>query len=161
MRELLTFAAKNRTLSKCLVFEMAFNEFQTLTPALLKIVDGLGVLGCRFSLDHCPSDLEKIKPLLGPYIAFIKIHSESLMQITSSQGSLSRFLRTKRQLQANGISLIATQIENERNLKKLFDLDLSFGQGYLFGRPDVQGAFPPFAHTKNYARREGYKEVVG
>jgi cyclic-di-GMP phosphodiesterase TipF (flagellum assembly factor) len=48
----------------------------------------------------------------------------------------------KRTMARHGIQLIAEKIESEAKLLEVLDLDVDYGQGYLFGEPqlDIQPA---------------------
>lgn len=160
MRSLLAFLSANKNFASSLVFEMMQESYTNLSKDTLKVMDGLQQLGCRFSQDHSSKHLSNLHYLMGKNIGFIKMHHLDLRLMLKSKKSAAEFIRTKSQFEANGVRIIASGIETENDLNALLDLDLSFGQGFLFGKPDVIGAYPPFSHAKQFTRRDGWKEDV-
>ena len=49
---------------------------------------------------------------------------------------MRRLKRIKTELDSNGIDMIDEKIESEKQLIELLDLDIDYGQGYLFGKPE-------------------------
>lgn len=152
MKRLLGFLTKNRPLARRLVFEMAQNEFANAPAGVLEIIKGLGKLGCSFSLDHV-SDLEfDIYDLQDYKIRYVKIDAKRLYAPTKDASKEFAWVhRAKRKLEANAIGVIVEKIETEEQMRELLDYDVHYGQGYLFGKPDLQGAYANRAR----ARRSG------
>ena len=50
-------------------------------------------------------------------------------------------VRRKRRLEMNGIEVIIDRVESEPELLELLDYEVNFGQGFLFGRPDLEGVY--------------------
>jgi EAL domain-containing protein (putative c-di-GMP-specific phosphodiesterase class I) len=141
MKDLLEFAARRRDLAPRLIFEMRQQDFDALSIPVMQIVDGLGKLGCSFSLDHV--NLEGLDvPLLQKYrVRFIKIGAKKLISEMANGRRFADVMRIKRKLESNGIGFIAERVEDEHTLKELLDYDIHYGQGYLFGKPDLEGAY--------------------
>ncbi len=59
----------------------------------------------------------------------------------NSAKNIDDMLRKKRRLEASGIEVIIDHVENEPELLELLDYDINLGQGYLFGRPDLEGVY--------------------
>jgi EAL domain-containing protein (putative c-di-GMP-specific phosphodiesterase class I) len=141
MKRLLGFLAKNRDLAPRLVFEMAQKDFADMPPALLEIIRGLGKLGCAFSLDHVTyfefdiADLQRFK------IRFVKIDARALTGNSNTEHGMHDVQKAKRVLEANSIGVIIAKIEDENILRSMLDFDIHYGQGYLFGKPELQGAY--------------------
>lgn len=154
MRQLLGFLSRNRHLAPRIIFEIPQAQFADLPPPLLEIVRGLGRLGCSFSLDHALSldldiaDLQKLK------VRFVKIDAARLLAAGGREREAALINRARRRLEANGIGVIAQRVESEAQLRQLLDIDLHYGQGFLFGRPEPQGAYA----DRNRARRRGAEE---
>lgn len=143
MSRLLAFLSKNRDLAARLVFEMGQAEFHDLSIPVLQIINGLGKLGCSFSLDHVTSLDEDIADLQRFQVRYLKADASMLTSAAGDERQYKAIMKTKRLLEGNGIGLIAEKIEDEEMMRKLLDYDLHYGQGYLFGRPDLQGAYEP------------------
>ncbi len=137
MQRLLAFVSKNRALAPRLIFEIRQSDFEDLHPALLEVLKGLGTLGCSFSLDHVQSLDFDISELQRFKVRFIKIDKAQLM----AHSGMAQIMRAKGKLEANGIGVIVQKIETEDDMRDLLDYDIHYGQGYLFGKPDLQGAY--------------------
>lgn len=153
MKRLLGFVSKNRDLAPRLVFEIRQHDFDNMTPALLEIMRGLGTLGCSFSLDHVETLKIDIADLLHFKIRFVKFAANKLKADASSK-VFAEVHRNKRKLEANGIGVIVERIESEEQMRELFDYDVHYGQGYLFGKPELEGAYM----KRERARRMGLDE---
>ncbi|MBP7721267.1 MAG: EAL domain-containing protein [Alphaproteobacteria bacterium] len=141
LKTLLGFLAKNRHLAPRLVMEIATPQFKALDAASREILRGLGKLGCSVSLDHVDVLDFEIADLQKFYIRFIKIEARTLLPYTRSDKGRAELMRRKRALEGNGISLIVEKVETENDLVELLDFDISYGQGHLFGRPDLEAAY--------------------
>jgi len=161
MRGLLSFLANNRTMAKKLVFEMPYKDFKTLPTPILQIMDALAMLGSTFSLDHVQDTDIDMRALLKHHVRYLKMKGDWMLTHTKSDLDFTHLWRMKQKLEANGIRVIADRIESDATLLELFDFDPHYGQGFLFGKPDMPGAYEPFAYAKQYTRREGVKESFG
>jgi cyclic-di-GMP phosphodiesterase, flagellum assembly factor TipF len=141
MKQLLPFLSSRSDLSHRLVFELTQADFKALKPAIIEIMKGLGQLGCTFSIDNINDFNFDVGALLKLKVRYVKISAQDLMARNRNDKELAELQKLKRRLEGNGIAVIAEKIENERMLKELFDFDINYGQGYLFGKPDVQGAY--------------------
>ncbi len=140
MKRLLNFLSQNRHLAPRLVFEMGQRDFADVPPAVLEIIKGLGTLGCSFSLDHVEAHDFDIAKLQRYRVRFVKMHAAMLLSYNSAK-EFTTLQRAKRVLEANGIGVIVERIETEEHMRGLLDFDLHYGQGYLFGKPGLQGAY--------------------
>ncbi len=143
MGKLLAFLPKNRDLASRLVFEIRHEDFLEMPIPHLKIVGALGKLGIRFSLDHVMSLDIDVPDLQRFNVRFVKAPVQMFLNAKSSEKESSRIWKYKRLLEGNGIGLIVEKIEKEREMRELLDFEIHYGQGFLFGRPDVQGAYEP------------------
>ncbi len=141
MKELLEFLAKNRELAPRLIFEIPQNDFENLSMPVLQILGGLGKLGCAFSLDHVRQEEPDIALLQKYKIRFVKLDSAWMLGEMATDRQFNDMVRMKKKLEANGIGVIAEKIETEHALKELLDYDIHYGQGFLFGKPDLPGAY--------------------
>jgi len=155
MKRLLGFVSKNRDLAPRLVFEIRQRDFDDMPPALLEIMRGLGKLGCSFSLDHVETLKIDIHDLQHFKIRFVKFAANKLNASNNSK-VFAELHRSKRKLEANGIGVIVERIESEEQMRELLDYDVHYGQGYLFGKPELEGAYK----KRSRARRMGLEEDV-
>ncbi|MBI1300168.1 MAG: EAL domain-containing protein [Alphaproteobacteria bacterium] len=141
MDRLLGKLRTDQALAQSLIFEMRHNDFLVLSPAERKILEGLSQIGCRFSVDHVAHLPSDIRYLRLPRIDFIKVEAKTLIRDGRSEAGFSETLRRKYTLDVNNITMIVEKTEKEHELKEILDFDISYGQGYLFGRPDFQGVY--------------------
>ena len=156
MQRLLGFVSKNRELAPRMIFEMRQSDYAALSQPHLEILRGLGKLGCGLSLDHVQDFSFNIADLQQHKVRFVKLGADRLSGVLQGEKSFADIHRTKRKLESNGIGVIATMIENEETMKNLADFDIHYGQGYLFGKPELEGAYKSRAR----ARRKGLQEDV-
>jgi len=148
MGKLLSFFAKNRSLADKLVFEMPQAVFHDLPVSVLKIMHGLSQLGCSFSLDHVTSLDEDIRDLQRFNVRYLKASADMFADAAKDERKYKAIMKAKRMLEGNGIGLITEKIEDEAMMRSILDFELHYGQGYLFGRPDLQGAYEPEVTAK-------------
>ena len=141
MKQLLGFLSQNRGLAPRLVFEIRQADFTAMKPAILEILRGLGSLGCALSIDHVTTLNFDLKFLQVLKVRFVKVGAASLLAKTKSDRDFNEIERQKRKLEGNGIGFIVEKIENETTLRELLDFSINYGQGFLFGKPDLQGAY--------------------
>ncbi len=141
MKALLSFLSRNREMASRLVFEIRHEDFEKLSAPVLQILDGIGQLGCAFSLDHVQQKQFDISFLQKHKIRFLKLDARWMLREMATDRQFADMRKMKRQLEANGIGVIAEKVETEGQLKELLDYDIHFGQGFLFGKPDLQGAY--------------------
>lgn len=135
MGDLVEFIAQNRTLAPRLVFEMGQRDLATMSADILPVLQGLAQLGCRFSMDQVRSISFDIVQLEIRHIRFIKVDAGLMLTEIGQIGGFSRIRRLKAELDRQGIDLIIEKIETEGQIRELLDLEIDYGQGYLFGRP--------------------------
>jgi cyclic-di-GMP phosphodiesterase TipF (flagellum assembly factor) len=135
MGDLVEFIAQNRTLAPRLVFEMGQRDLATMSADILPVLQGLAQLGCRFSMDQVRSISFDIVQLEIRHIRFIKIDAGLILTEIGQIGGFSRLRRLKAELDRQGIDLIIEKIETEGQIRELLDLEIDYGQGFLFGRP--------------------------
>jgi cyclic-di-GMP phosphodiesterase TipF (flagellum assembly factor) len=146
MGDLVEFIAQYRDLAPRLVFELGQHDLATMDAESLPVLEGLTRLGCRFSMDRVRSLSFDYAQLNARHIRFIKAESALLLRELSGEGGLRRLKRIKQELDTHGIDLIVEKIESEKQLVDLLDIEIDYGQGFLFGHP-----MPPEAAEKGYA----------
>jgi len=135
MTELVQFLGQNSQLAPKLIFELAQEDLATMSADLVPVLDGLGRLGCRFSMDRIYSLEFPLAALTARKIRTVKVDSDVLLAEFQRAGGDMHLREIKNQLDRNGIDLIVSKIESEAQLRELLDLNIDFGQGYLFGEP--------------------------
>lgn len=135
MGDLVEFIAQNRSLAPLLVFELGQRDLATMTADTVPVLDGLSQLGCRFSMDQVRSASFDLSHLEARRIRFIKIPASMVLEEIQQIGGLGRLKRLKHELDRQGVDIIVERIESERQMRELLDLDVDYGQGFLFGRP--------------------------
>lgn len=139
MADLVEFIAQNRTLAPQLIFELGQKDLATMGADVLPIFDGLSKLGCRFSMDQVRSLSFDFAHLDSRHIRFIKVEASLLMSELQEMNGLQRLKRLKAELDRKGIDLIVEKIETDRQVAELLDVEVDYGQGYLFGKPLLTG----------------------
>ncbi len=140
MGDLVEFIAQNRDLAPRLVFELGQRDLAAMSAETLPVLGGLSSLGCRFSMDQVKSVSFDYAQLDVRRIRFIKIEAALVLRELREEGGLRRLKRMKAELDTNGIDLIVEKIESEKQLLELLDLEIDYGQGFLFGKPLPPGA---------------------
>lgn len=139
MGDLVEFIAQHRDMAPRLIFEMSQRDLGSMNADVLPILSGLANLGCRFSMDQVKSLALDPVQLDNRFIRFVKVDTAILSRALKETGGLRRLKRLKADLDAQGIDLISEKIETERQLIELLDVEIDFGQGYLFGKPALYG----------------------
>ncbi len=143
MGDLLEFIKRNRDLSQNLIFEIKQSEFNDLSPQMMAVMQGLGQTGCRFSIDNIDNPNLDVVKLQKLRIEFIKLDAAKLISLTATSEGEALISRLKNRLDAANITLIVEKMENEREVVELLDFDVEYGEGYLFGKPDLEIAYRP------------------
>lgn len=139
IRALLPFAAKNRDLAGRLLFALPYTEFAARRADLNTLIEGLARLGCGFVLDIAEEIPEKLalEPLMALKIKAVRAPAS----LYGKAFERPKLLRLKSRMEGNGIAFIFQGIESEHTLRELLEAAPHHGQGSLFGRPDLQGAY--------------------
>jgi cyclic-di-GMP phosphodiesterase, flagellum assembly factor TipF len=125
------FMSKNETLASRLVFEIAAPDLIALDGGVFAQLAQLAKSGFGFSIDlgeniDLPDDIWR-----ALNIKYVKLRAACLA--AECQGFA--FDRLRAQLRKHKAALVATHIENERDVIDVLDIGVDFGQGYLFGKP--------------------------
>jgi len=130
-RDFVHFMQDNAELASSIVFEFPQRAMAMLGDNLLRDLEELGRLGFRYSLDQV-SDLDLDPDLLAARrFRFVKVEAGRLLAPPPGMEPAE----LKNRLDSRGIDLIVEKIETEPMLVELLDLNIDFGQGYLFGEP--------------------------
>lgn len=148
MNDLVTFLAQYRPLAARLIFEMPFNDIEGASKILTEMLDGLSQLGCRFSVDQVRKRRIDINMLKSRHVRFIKLDAGWLLREAKQPDGASKVRKLKGQLDRSGLDLIVEKIEKDAELRELLEYGIDFGQGFLFGKPDLHSVYKSL--EKNY-----------
>lgn len=135
MRELVEFLEANPKLSSRLVFEFSQADTLKISDVTKTVMDGLSMLGCRFSMDNVNALGFDIDRLVSRNISFVKLDAETVVGELRDPKSKGRMKRIKNNLDGAGIEAIVEKVEDEKQVATLMELYPDYGQGYLFGKP--------------------------
>jgi len=141
--QFLDFLSENRDLNQALIFELGQATFDARGAIEARNMAKLADLGFRFSLDKVQTlDLD-FADLQRSDVKFIKVAADLMIeQLLDLDGGAP--LRSMPDIQAAdfaaltrryGVEVIAEKVENERQVVDILELDVSMGQGHLFGEP--------------------------
>ncbi len=143
MTDLLTFLRNNRDLAPQLIFELQHKEFASLGAPYIAVMKGLAQVGCSFSIDNIQSpdlDMSRLREL---NVRFVKIEAAQLIRMGDTHNGIDVVQRFKHNLLSAGAAMIVERIETERDLRELLDFEVDYGEGFLFGKPDLEIAYRP------------------
>ncbi len=134
------FMADNAGLASGIIFEFPQRALAEQDATLRGDLDRLARLGFRYSLDQVTDLNLDIADLAARHFRFVKVDATRLLR----PGPLGAVgidpAQLKRRLDSHGLDLIASKIETESVLVELLELNIDFGQGYLFGEPRLSRA---------------------
>lgn len=124
----------NQDLAQHLIFEFSQTTVNGMGPIEEESLTALAKLGFRFSMDQV-TNLKINAPFLHDRnFRFIKISAATLVGNQHNDADIHAS-DIKELLRRNGIQLIVDKIETEREVVDVLDLNVEYGQGYLFGEP--------------------------
>jgi len=141
--QFLELLAANRDLAGALIFELGQSAFDARGSIEARNMGKLADLGFRFSLDKV-TDLDlDFQDLARSDVKFLKIGAQFLLdQLTETDEGL--VLKSLPDLAAEdfasltrryGVDIIVEKVEAERQIVDILELDITYGQGHLFGEP--------------------------
>ncbi|MFN3931645.1 MAG: EAL domain-containing protein [Brevundimonas sp.] len=141
--QFLDFLSENRDLNQALIFELGQATFDARGAVEARNMAKLADLGFRFSIDKVQTlDLD-FADLQRSDVKFMKVSADLLIE-TLLDADAASALPALRDISAAdfagvtrryGIELIAEKCETERQIVDILELDISVGQGHLFGEP--------------------------
>lgn len=136
-RDFIQLMAQNIELAPALVFEFPQRALAQADDSLWRDLDRLAQMGFRFSMDQV-GDLDiDASELSARHFRFLKLDAGRVMD-AARQGLFGADPKMlKRTLDSYAIDLIVERIETEPMLLELLDLNIDFGQGFLFGEPRI------------------------
>jgi len=139
MGDLVEFISENRQMASRLIFELSYDDLHDntlMTDDVREVLAGLARLGCYFSLENIHPQDYSLSDFAGTHIRYAKMDAPSLLRFMRERGGFSRLRKIKADLDEAGADLIITHIESERDLVELLDLEVDYGQGFLFGEAE-------------------------
>ena len=109
----------------------------------IAVMKGLAQVGCSFSIDNIQSpdlDMSRLREL---NVRFVKIEAAQLIRMGDTHNGIDVVQRFKHNLLSAGAAMIVERIETERDLRELLDFEVDYGEGFLFGKPDLEIAYRP------------------
>jgi cyclic-di-GMP phosphodiesterase TipF (flagellum assembly factor) len=141
--QFLDFLAENRDLGGALIFELGRDAFDARGAVEARNMAKLADLGFRFSIDKVTTlDLD-FQDLQRSDVKFVKVSADLLLEqlLDLEEGPA---LAANRDIHAGdfaaltrryGVEIVAEKVEHERQVVDILELDVSLGQGHLFGEP--------------------------
>jgi cyclic-di-GMP phosphodiesterase, flagellum assembly factor TipF len=141
--QFIAFLRENKDLAGSIIFELSRDAFDRLPMAAERNMGRLFDLGFRFSIDRCETidlDLRKLERM---GVRYVKIAGDTLVRQLSREGALP-VTGLSREFEPSdvaslfaryGVDLIADRVESERTVVEVLELDISFAQGNIFGKP--------------------------
>jgi cyclic-di-GMP phosphodiesterase TipF (flagellum assembly factor) len=133
--EILGYLEANRALAPSLVLELPQSAYRTLNPAELLSLSMLAERGFRFSLDRIQDFRLDPRGLHDRGIRFMKVPAELMLSKEAGAAGHIHPADLSDLLSRHGIELVANRIESESVVLDLLEMDVRFGQGYLFAQP--------------------------
>jgi EAL domain-containing protein (putative c-di-GMP-specific phosphodiesterase class I) len=93
--------------------------------------------GCKIALDDFGSGLSSLAHLKRLPVHYLKIDGRFVRRIVDDRIAESIVSGIARAARTLGVSAIAEHVENPATADKLRELDVDFGQGFHFGRPQA------------------------
>jgi len=141
--QFLDFLSENRDLNQALIFELGQAVFDARGAVEARNMAKLADLGFRFSIDKVQTlDLD-FADLQRSDVKFVKIAADLLIEQLLDPDA-GPAIPSLRDIQAAdfaaltrryGIEVVAEKCETERQIVDVLELDVSMGQGHLFGEP--------------------------
>ena len=133
--DFIDFMAANQHLAESLVFEFSHATVRQPNYDVQTSLQRLASLGFRFSVDQVGEFDLDLPKLATQGFKFIKIDAHLLHEMARGDPPRLNMRALKGALDREAMDLIVEKIETEEMLLDLLDLNIDFGQGYLFGEP--------------------------
>ncbi|HEY4345095.1 MAG TPA: EAL domain-containing protein [Parvibaculum sp.] len=124
----------NQDLAQHLIFEFSQMTVNGMGPIEQESLAALAAIGFRFSMDQVTNIKINSNMLHDRNFRFVKIPAALLTGGQEGEADIHAG-DIKEILKRNGIQLIVDKIETEREVVDVLDMNVEFGQGYLFGEP--------------------------
>ncbi|RST85382.1 EAL domain-containing protein [Aquibium carbonis] len=125
-----------RASPQCVVFEITETAAVTNFEAAERFVRQARGYGCRISLDDFGAGLSSFDYLRRFPVDSLKINGSFIENLPTSRFDRQIVWSISRVARSLGYDVIAEKIENEATLGILANMNVQFGQGYLFHKPE-------------------------
>jgi cyclic-di-GMP phosphodiesterase TipF (flagellum assembly factor) len=129
------FMQQHRELAGSLIFEISQETLEKGTPAEIANLSQLADLDFTFSMDKVTTLDIDFASARARQVRYFKVPAKLLLGDADKSGARVHPSDLKELLARFGLNLIAEKVENERDVIRLLDHDVDFGQGFLFGEP--------------------------
>jgi cyclic-di-GMP phosphodiesterase, flagellum assembly factor TipF len=129
------FMDANRALAPALMFEFRQDAYRAMGPIEYESLASLASRGFRFSMDHITDFRMEPRDLSERGFRFLKVSGAMLLKSGHAATGDIHPAELSDLLARYHIDLIAERIESESVVLDLLDLDVRFGQGFLFSPP--------------------------
>ncbi len=133
--DFIDFMAANQYLAESLVFEFSHATVRDPSYDVQTSLQRLAALGFKFSVDQVGEYDLDLPKLASQGFKFVKIDAHLLHELARGDPPQLNMRALKGALDSEAMDLIVEKIETEDMLLDLLDLNIDFGQGYLFGEP--------------------------
>jgi cyclic-di-GMP phosphodiesterase TipF (flagellum assembly factor) len=128
------FMKQHRDLAGSLIFEISQETLTAGSPVEIAHLSQLADLDFTFSIDKVTTLDIDFAAARARHVRFFKVPARLLLD-TKDAGGPVHPTDLKELLSRWGLNLIAERVENERDVIRLLDHDVDYGQGFLFGEP--------------------------
>ncbi len=114
---------------------------------VVRFMQALKTLGCKFSLDDFGSGLSSFTYLKNLPVDYLKIDGQFVSNVVDDSVDESMVRAINDVGQAMGIETIAERVESKEVMDKLGELGIAYAQGYFIARPESVDEFEPWGDT--------------
>ncbi len=134
-QQFIEFLDANRDLGRSLILEFAQDDIDNASEAVEAGLDALARIGFTFSVDHVKRLDFDFSALGKRNFRFLKVAAADLLPGRSDDTMYMEPEDLREALLRENIELIASMVEDEDTVIGLLDVEVGFGQGFLFGVP--------------------------
>ncbi|MFD1704426.1 EAL domain-containing protein [Methylopila henanensis] len=143
--ELIDIAERTPEVARALTLELTQEAFEGLDQAGRETRKALSERGWRFSIDQATDLRIEPRDLARRGVRFVKVPAAALLDPEAARGLAIHPSDLSSLLLRHGVDLIATHVEEEREVPELLDHEVRAAQGHLFGVPRPVREDPPAA----------------
>jgi Amt family ammonium transporter len=103
---------------------------------VLRFIDALKGVGCRFALDDFGTGLSSFSYLKTLPVDYLKIDGAFVRELASDDIDRAMVEAVNRIGHRMGLTTIAEWVESDAISQKLQDIGVDYGQGYALGKPE-------------------------
>jgi cyclic-di-GMP phosphodiesterase TipF (flagellum assembly factor) len=132
--QFIEFMKQHRDLAGSLIFEISQEALSDGTPTEIANLSQLADLDFTFSVDKITTLDIDFAIARARHVRYFKVPARLLLDAKDAGGRVHPS-DLKELLARFGMNLIAERVESERDVIRLLDYDVDYGQGFLFGEP--------------------------